>query len=215
MQNKGQCRNHCSATLSFGPASKHLIPTSTTASSIRRLPFPCKGSDPRQLCDLLLGQALATHRAGGEQPPNDGPAWEDVGAEHLIGGVDHATDVAYEVTAQGLAVRGGQVLPLKPVLVPLLLAEPDLKGKGKTQVLLKPWGKAARTTVCHPLSCCFQQTLLHAMLPISPMLAVSSERSRKQKGHCAAFSRRVCLQLSRRDHMPCVCRHSTAPASSQ
>lgn len=85
--------------------------------------------------------ARRTHRAGGEQPPNDGPAREDVGAEHLVGGVDHATDVAYEVAAQGLAVGGGQVLPLKPVLVPLLLAEPHLEGKGKPQVFAQSSGK--------------------------------------------------------------------------
>lgn len=74
-------------------------------------------------------QRTLAYRAGGEQPANDGPAREDVRAEHLVGWMDHSTDVADEVTAQGLAVWGGQVLPLEPVLVPLLLAKPDLEGE--------------------------------------------------------------------------------------
>lgn len=79
-------------------------------------------------------KAVRTHRAGGEQPADDGPARQDVGAEHLVGWMHHAADVTDEVAAQGLAVRGGQVLPLEPVLVALLLPEPHLKGKGKTWV---------------------------------------------------------------------------------
>lgn len=71
----------------------------------------------------------STHCAGGEQPADDGPARQNVRAEHLVGWVDYATDVADEVAAQRLAVWGGQVLPLEPVLVPLLLPEPHLQGR--------------------------------------------------------------------------------------
>lgn len=49
----------------------------------------------------------------------------------------HAADVTDEVAAQGLAVGGGQVQPLEPVLVPLLLPEPHLKGEGEGQALLR------------------------------------------------------------------------------
>lgn len=61
------------------------------------------------------------YRAGGEQPADDGPAWQDVGAQHLIGWVDHPADVTDQVTAQRLALGGGQVLSLEPVLITLLL----------------------------------------------------------------------------------------------
>lgn len=43
---------------------------------------------------------LPSYRAGGEQPANDGPAGQDVGAQHLIGRVHHAADVADEVATQ-------------------------------------------------------------------------------------------------------------------
>lgn len=42
----------------------------------------------------------SSYRACGEQPANDGPAGQDVGAQHLIGRVHHAADVANEVAAQ-------------------------------------------------------------------------------------------------------------------
>lgn len=129
--------------------------------------------------------ARRTHRAGGEQPPDDGPAREDVGAEHLVGGVDHAADVAYEVAAQGLAVGGGQILPLKPVLVPLLLAEPHLEGKGEPRVLLRARGKlrkkTTRTTtglICPPASCLFWQAPLHALLPHQPHVGRELEEAK-------------------------------------
>lgn len=123
--------------------------------SSRRSP-PAQGRDPTRLSAYrTLGdhrggavraagaaRAVRTHRAGGEQPPDDGPARQDVGAEHLVGRVHHAADVTDEVAAQGLAVRGGQVLPLEPVLVPLLLPEPHLKGKGKVWVFAQEMLKA-------------------------------------------------------------------------
>lgn len=74
------------------------------------------------------------YRAGGEQPADDGPAGQDVGAQHLIGWVDHPADVADEVTAQRLALGGGQVLPLEPVLVTLLLPK----------TYLTVWGQRGR-----------------------------------------------------------------------
>lgn len=66
------------------------------------------------------------YRTGSEQPADNGPAWQDVRAKHLIGGMDHPTDVADKVTAQRLALSRGQVLPLEPVLVTLLLPKPYL-----------------------------------------------------------------------------------------
>lgn len=118
-----------------------------------------QGRDPTQLsAHQTLGitgavgavgaaRAVRTYRAGGEQPPDDGPARQDVGAEHLVGWVHHPTDVTDEVAAQGLAVRGGQVLPLEPVLVPLLLPEPHLKGKKKKKGFAQGMLKAPlRTT---------------------------------------------------------------------
>ncbi len=41
--------------------------------------------------------------------------------------MNHTAYVAYEVTAQRLAFSGGQILPLKPVLIALLLAKPNLQ----------------------------------------------------------------------------------------
>lgn len=76
-------------------------------------------------------EAPPPYRAGGEQPANDGPARQDVGAQHLVGWMDHAADVADEVAAQRLALGRGQVLSLEPVLVPLLLPETDLSGSGQ------------------------------------------------------------------------------------
>lgn len=72
----------------------------------------------------------SSYRAGGEKPANYGPAGEDVGTQHLVGRVDHSANVANEVAAQGLAVWGGQILSLEPVLVALLLAKAHL-GKGR------------------------------------------------------------------------------------
>lgn len=145
--------------------------------------------------------ARRTHRAGGEQPPDDGPAREDVGAEHLVGGVDHAADVAYEVAAQGLAVRGGQILPLKPVLVPLLLAEPHLEGKGEPRFLLRARGKLRKKTPERPPgSSALLQAASFGRLPFTPCFPTSptlAESWRKQRGHCAAR-----LQPSGRDHTP-------------
>lgn len=66
------------------------------------------------------------YRAGGQQPANDRPAWQDVRAQDLIGRMDHSTDVADQVAAQGLALCCGQVLSLKPVLIPLLLPKTHL-----------------------------------------------------------------------------------------
>lgn len=68
----------------------------------------------------------SAHRARCQQPTNDGPSGQDVRAEHLIRRVDNPTDVANEVAAQRLAVGGGQVLALEPVLVSLLLTKPHL-----------------------------------------------------------------------------------------
>lgn len=79
---------------------------------------------------MSLGQrpsgAPPPYRTGGEQPADDGPAWQDVRAKHLIGWMDHPADVADEVTAQRLALSGGQVLSLEPVLITLLLPKPNL-----------------------------------------------------------------------------------------
>lgn len=47
-----------------------------------------------------LAVKVPSYRAGGEQPANDGPAGQDVRAQHLIGWVHHSTDVADEVAAQ-------------------------------------------------------------------------------------------------------------------
>lgn len=71
----------------------------------------------------------APYRAGGEQPANDSPAGQDVRAQHLIGWVHHAADVANQVAAQRLALCRGQVLSLEPVLVSLLLAKTHLQGE--------------------------------------------------------------------------------------
>lgn len=67
-----------------------------------------------------------SYRAGGQQPANDSPAWKDVRAQDLVGRMHHSTDVTDQVTAQGLALCCGQVLSLKPVLVPLLLPKTHL-----------------------------------------------------------------------------------------
>lgn len=66
------------------------------------------------------------YRTGSEQPADNGPARQDVRAKHLIGWMDHPTDVTDEVTAQRLALSRGQVLSLEPVLVTLLLPKPYL-----------------------------------------------------------------------------------------
>lgn len=71
------------------------------------------------------------YRAGGEQPADNGPAWQDVRAQHLVGWMDHATDVTDEVAAQRLALSGGQVLSLEPVLVALLLPKAYLAVAGQ------------------------------------------------------------------------------------
>lgn len=114
--------NPASTAPSFLPACSRLRRSPPSVPGKR-----CQGSFP--------GGRLPAHRARGEQPADDGPAREDVGAQHLVGWVHHAADVPDEVAAQGLAVRGGQVLPLEPVLVPLLLPKPHLKAKGRCKGL--------------------------------------------------------------------------------
>lgn len=84
-------------------------------------------NEPQQQAD----RPPPPYRAGGEQPADDGPAWQNVGAQHLIGWVDHPADVTDEVTAQRLALSGGQVLSLEPVLITLLLPKTYLTMLGQ------------------------------------------------------------------------------------
>ena len=51
-----------------------------------------------------------THSTCGEQPANDSPAWDDVRAEQLIGRMYDSTDVADEITTQGLTLWSRQIL---------------------------------------------------------------------------------------------------------
>lgn len=65
-------------------------------------------------------------RASGEEPSDNGPSWNNVGAEELICRVYDTDDEPYEIAAQRLRFRGRQVLPLKPILVSLVVAESHL-----------------------------------------------------------------------------------------
>ena len=53
---------------------------------------------------------MRTNCAGCEEPANDSPTRDDVRTQHFVGGVDDSTDVANEITAQGLALWGRQIL---------------------------------------------------------------------------------------------------------
>lgn len=69
----------------------------------------------------------ASYRAGCQKPANNSPARQNIRAQHFIGWMNHATYITNEVTAQWLALSCGQILPLKPVLVTLLLTKPNLQ----------------------------------------------------------------------------------------
>ena len=65
--------------------------------------------------------------ASREEPSDDGPARDDVGAEELVGRVDDADDEPDEVATKWLRFGCREVLSLEPVLVAFVGPESHLK----------------------------------------------------------------------------------------
>ena len=87
----------------------------------------------------MTGNRRRTHRAGGQEPPDDRPARHDLGFDLLVGWMDAVADEADQVAAESLALWRGQIHPLEPVLIAFVVAKEHLEKYTKRNVQQRLW----------------------------------------------------------------------------